>query len=1134
MTGRASIALFERAGEADVEIGEEAREIPRAEGEPHLQVLFRRLEHSRADLGHPARGSHAVHPPQLTQLVDRQAVDEVEPQRDAVFGLERGERRGERLPKVDGVARAEVRELGIGPGHSERRRLVVVDRHFSPRLAPEIQRGTNSHDAEPRSQLAAAVVVPQDRRPRPRAERAHPDQLPYLVAQGPVTLPTDRALERVEASTFEQPHRRVLAARGGPRQGEIRGVDPIDADPTCGERPEPRRETDDVERGVLGACALEQVGQELALEGRVVRRFREGRPSFGRAHPVMLPSGRACGKASRAMRCGDWNELDSYVAGGLDEPGRAACEAHLDGCDDCRELVAELIKSTCSAGSAEASAPLTVGDCVGRYEVREWLGEGGMGTVYRAVDPQLEREVALKLVRADLGGAVEQRAARLLREATWMARVAHPNVVSVYDAGLYRGRVYLVQELVRGSTLQVWQWRAPSAAAILERYLEAGRGLAAAHAAGLLHRDFKPQNVLVGDDGRARVTDFGLARSGDDEGPSSDAVGTPRYMAAEQRHGVATPLSDQYSFAVALAEALTATRFRTAIPKHVTRAIDRATRYVAAERYASMDALLAALSHDPLRARRRRALQLGALALCGAALAGYASYRDRAARARSASKSRPSSSRCSPRSRRRRRASCVSGPHAGRRSSTRRARPLASPVSGRRPYSSCGSRASSDNVVGRAFLASSWSPPSATRAERSLPWPAPSLAPTAAFLLGPVPPPDDPATRVRVAELRQLVDEAHAYRLADRCEEGLALARRAEEGAITLHYRPLEAEALRVEATLFNRLGHYNDAERAYRRAVWCGTAGKDDQVVLRADLGLAYQLGVDQRRYSEADAVLADARAVLERFGEDAELEGKWQRQKSLVVRMQGRLPEAEEAARQSVRLLEAALGPRAYDTLNAKKILASALVDQGKLDAAAPLLVNAVEGLEIIFLPGDPSRMAAEDDLANLRFEQDRPAEALALHRRVREQLETSRDVVHALLGEGRDLAALGHVDEAEAAYARARVLAGERLPADAREWTRLLLAEARLAWPLSASARSQLEAAGRLPAQAPSVRAEILYWLARNLPPADCERALTLAKEARELLDTTPNPPRRGEETPAMADALVTSFHCASQKP
>src|SRR5215510_2958012 len=151
----------------------------------------------------------------------------------------------------------------------------------------------------------------------------------------------------------------------------------------------------------------------------------------------------------------------------------------------------------------------------GRYKLVEKLGVGGMGVVYLAEDPQLGRRVAIKLMEPKASGAqsASEGRARLLREAQALAQLSHPNVIAVHDVGTCADQVFIAMEYVEGSTLRQWlaerqrTWRE-----VLSTFVQAGRGLAAAHAAGIVHRDFKPDNVLVGNDGRVRVLDFGLAR----------------------------------------------------------------------------------------------------------------------------------------------------------------------------------------------------------------------------------------------------------------------------------------------------------------------------------------------------------------------------------------------------------------------------------------------------------------------------------------------------------------------------------------------------------------------------------------------------------------------------------------------
>lgn len=208
-----------------------------------------------------------------------------------------------------------------------------------------------------------------------------------------------------------------------------------------------------------------------------------------------------------------------------------------------------------------------------------------MGVVYRAHDPELVRDVAVKLMNPD---AVDEHNAklargRLVREARAMARLAHPNVIHVYDVGTVEDGVFIAMELVEGRSLANWLKQPREWLDVLPKFIEAGRGLAAAHAAGIVHRDFKPENVLVGDDGRVRVVDFGLAGAPAEpqeerwhETPASTidsemgrasisgpltstgtVLGTPKYMAPEQEKGsVPDAASDQFSFCVALFEAL--------------------------------------------------------------------------------------------------------------------------------------------------------------------------------------------------------------------------------------------------------------------------------------------------------------------------------------------------------------------------------------------------------------------------------------------------------------------------------------------------------------------------------------------------------------------------------------------------
>ncbi len=232
-----------------------------------------------------------------------------------------------------------------------------------------------------------------------------------------------------------------------------------------------------------------------------------------------------------------------------------------------------------------------------QYAIERVIGSGAMGVVYLATDLRLERNVAIKLARERSPIAL----ARASREAVSLARLSHPNVVVVHQVGALDGRVYVAMEYVAGATARAW-CETRSAREILTLYAAVGDGLAAAHAAGLVHRDFKPDNVLVGDDGRGRVADFGLATS---ESVTPDVAGTPAYMAPEQLRGEELDArADQFAFCAALLEALGPRRFS----RHVEIALRRGMAPTREARWPALPPLLAELRRDPTRPRKVVAL----------------------------------------------------------------------------------------------------------------------------------------------------------------------------------------------------------------------------------------------------------------------------------------------------------------------------------------------------------------------------------------------------------------------------------------------------------------------------------------------------------------------------------------------
>ncbi|MEM9457501.1 MAG: protein kinase [Myxococcota bacterium] len=412
------------------------------------------------------------------------------------------------------------------------------------------------------------------------------------------------------------------------------------------------------------------------------------------------------------MPCLDDDTVAAYLRRDLAPDERAAAEAHLAECEDCRQLIAEIAwLSTAeaegdrpdpaaevrpdpldpaagdiaeSAGVAEptSDAMIHIGSTIGRYVVLRELGVGGFGVVLLAYDPKLDRRIALKVVPlVHLGIGNEER---ILREAQAMARLSHPNVTAVYDVTTWQSRACIAMELIDGTDARTWLKTPRERTEILDAFMQAGRGLAAAHEAGLVHRDFKPANMLIGHDGRTSVTDFGLARlraeaphsagsptgssAGSSGGSSAGSsggspphgvampttaletsltaagvmVGTPRYMAPEQHRGDrATARSDQFSFCLALAEALCGRHpFDFDEPRELPRAVLKGSLRTAElrrlpgwirqpllrglstdpqARYPTMEPLLTALSPQR-RLRRRRRRQTAAAGLLLATL----------------------------------------------------------------------------------------------------------------------------------------------------------------------------------------------------------------------------------------------------------------------------------------------------------------------------------------------------------------------------------------------------------------------------------------------------------------------------------------------------------------------------------
>jgi eukaryotic-like serine/threonine-protein kinase len=372
------------------------------------------------------------------------------------------------------------------------------------------------------------------------------------------------------------------------------------------------------------------------------------------------------------MSCLGANTIVAFVDGRLSEADRSKVGVHLDSCEACFALVGAVVRQE-SIGQERSGQPvkppLSKGVAIGRYLILDLVGRGGMGEVYSAYDPKLNRRVALKLLNERTKSP--QSAKRFSREAQAIARLSHPNVVAIYDAGDFGDRLFLAMEFIEGQTLAEWLRSAPwSWREIRDVFAAAGSGLAAAHEAGLVHRDFKPHNVMVGRDGSARVMDFGLATDSSEIEPGDTAsfdlagsgpeptshtvaltrtgalLGTPLYMAPEQfLRRPADARTDQFSFCVSLYEAMYGERpfpsgslsllleavvagrvrepaQRTRAPSFLRKLLLRGLAAEPASRFSSMPALLEELRYDPVRRRRHIGIGAAVAAMAVAAVLG--------------------------------------------------------------------------------------------------------------------------------------------------------------------------------------------------------------------------------------------------------------------------------------------------------------------------------------------------------------------------------------------------------------------------------------------------------------------------------------------------------------------------------
>jgi tetratricopeptide (TPR) repeat protein len=804
--------------------------------------------------------------------------------------------------------------------------------------------------------------------------------------------------------------------------------------------------------------------------------------------------------------------------------------AHVEACEGCQQALAAGAGATpqrtgagragrAAGGDGEECPPIAPGGRVSRYVVLEPIGQGAMGVVYAALDPELGRRVALKLLRPE-GRHVEELRGRLQREAQALARLTHPNVVAIHDVGACQGRLFLAMDLVEGSTLARWLREPRTADEVLHVFTQAGRGLAAAHQAGLVHRDFKPANVLVGRDGSVRVTDFGLASTVDPpdtptpspapEPPGAAAavpggagalvpweetpppgealtatgalLGTPAYMAPEQLRGEdASALSDQFSFCVALHEALLGERpFRgdcaegllasmaTAgppppvpsgrrLPRHLLAVLRRGLSLRPSDRFPSMEALLAALR--PAARRRRRARLWVAASACAAGLLcvglEYAVAHRREVRceqevarlegawgpqirarveAAFLSTGSPSAPQAwervaaaldahAERWRALRTGAChaAQGAGAGAEAAWQAATCLDARLWQLSAVTGLLVQADGQRVQDALQLVASLDGLDACRD-------APALTAR--------PQPPEPL-RAPVDAARRRLADARALLEAGQYAQGLEVAGPLVREAEGLGYRPLLAEALLMHGRLLGLAGRLEEAEPVLYRGLWAAEAGRDDETAARVWGLLVWVVGEQRARVAEASRLVEHARASVERLGRERfpDVTADLHLRLGGLRLVEGRLEEAAAEYEAGLAFARERFGPDSLRTANFLSGLGRARSRQLRHADALALWRQAQAIRERVWEPGNPAHALNLNNIAISLAELGRTAEALATLQRSLALLELARGVDHPSLAapltniayhlrrQGRLAEARAHLRRAVALFEKSR---------------------------------------------------------------------------------------------------------------
>ena len=739
-------------------------------------------------------------------------------------------------------------------------------------------------------------------------------------------------------------------------------------------------------------------------------------------------------------------ELSRFVIRALPATTAAGVETHLADCTDCRNLVFALASST---GEATGDAAPAV-DRIGRFEMLDLIGRGAMGAVYRARDPELERVVAIKLRHLQSRLDAEQED-RLRREAQALARLADPNVVGVFETGVADGKPFVAMEYVAGQTLERWMASPHGVPAVLAMLAQAGRGLAAAHAVGLVHRDFKPSNVLVSKAGVAKVGDFGLVRLDGEATPRAQAalavdpamvltmtgalLGTPAYMAPEQLEGhAATEASDQFSFCVTLYEALygnrpfagaTIDQLRAAmnqplalpaaprLPPPIRAALLRGLAVDPAKRHPAMSVLVAVLERQPARvlpwvlavtallggAAVIVGLQMrGATDPCSGTEAELAGAWD--APTKEAIKTRLLAAKVPYAADAWRGVEKALDAYASTWTQARRAACEATRVNGEQTEQVLALR--DQCLDGRASELRALTTALTTADQKMV-----SRSVTAATRLSPVAPCADiralseraPASftivRQRLDQLQGAIAQSRTASSLGKVKDAIATLDGVIDAAKREGYPAVLAEALIEQGRLkFLVDGDAKAAEKTLLTALWAADRGRDDYLRARAWTLLLFLVGNAQARVDEADALFQHGLATVQRLVGAEGLEAQLLGNRGQMLTMEGKLAEAEPLLRKTLAVMERTQGPDHPEIAIALAALSELVMRKGDIAEGMALAVRAYEMDNRIYGPNHPSTAKSLFNVAHAMADEGKYDEAA-------ERIQKTIAILEAALG-------------------------------------------------------------------------------------------------------------------------------------